>query len=160
MQDGFRYINRRRFIQLAVSAAASPRLLQKASDPISVLRSPGYRVEPYRMSGDEYNRRYRVPVGISGFQCPRGHQRILAGEPGVRKLRCVVCVREPDLTGRNGLYWPQRGGGSADGFVCVSSCVGNPSDPRDLGAGVSIRFGHVLVAPAAHWLDCQRLGFA
>jgi len=50
------------------------------------------RVEPNRMSA--YNRRYRVPVGICGFQCPRGHMRVFAGEPGTRKLRCVVCPGE------------------------------------------------------------------
>ena len=67
MQDGFRYINCRKFIQLAVAAAASPGLLQKPSNPISVLRSLGYSVKAYPMSADEYDRTYGVPVGICGL---------------------------------------------------------------------------------------------
>ena len=72
-------------------------------------------------------------VGLCGFEflCLRRHQRVFAGVPGERKLRCVVRLgerrngpdrRERGYTGRKGVR------GSADGFVYVS-CVGNPGDP-------------------------------
>jgi hypothetical protein len=65
-------------------------LKQTESDPVAVLQALGYDVRPYRMSAEEYSRVYRLPVGISGFRCPPGHQRVLAGIRGQRRLRCVV----------------------------------------------------------------------
>src|SRR6516225_5223985 len=123
-------MRRRTFIQLALATAVSPQLLRTELEPVSVLRRMGYRVEPYAMPQDEFDRAYRPPVGISGFRCPRGHQRAFAGVPGERKLRCVGNWTWPEGMG---LYWPESGRGSADGFVRVSSWVGNPGDPRDLG---------------------------
>jgi len=98
-------MNRRTFI-FTLAAATSPRFLQKDSDPVAVLRTLGYRVEPYLMTQEEYNRVYRLPVGICNFICQRGHQRIFAGIPGNRKLRCLVCRSERldlDLEGGNGI---------------------------------------------------------
>ena len=99
-------MRRRTFIQLALATAVSPRFLQTESDPISVLVAMGYQVEPYQMMAEEYNRVYRLPVGMHNFRCPRGHQRVFAGVPGARKLRCVICPgerREIDLEGGNGV---------------------------------------------------------
>jgi hypothetical protein len=121
MQDGFRYINCRKFIQLAVAAAASPGLLQKPSNPISVLRSLGYSVKPYPMSADEYDRTYGVPVGICGLPSWAPANLCWKAWNAETSLRMLLGERsEPDLTGENGIIlgWKVVKD-QPDGFVCV-----------------------------------------
>src|SRR5215472_101251 len=56
--------------------------------------------------------------------------RVFAGKAGCGNFVASAGRR----TQGTELYcWPQSGRGSADGFVCVSSRVGNPGDSRDLG---------------------------
>ena len=98
-------MRRRTFIQLALATAVAPRFPQTELDAVGVLQALGYRIEPWNPSPEEF-KPYRPPIGINGFECPRGHQRVFAGVPGARKLRCVICPgerREIDLEGGNGV---------------------------------------------------------